>query len=113
MDRLFSAQHYYSSNPLSSVLLGVPHGERTIGTFDWEWELKGADRRPLVVTEVAAEMVGNTTPGKFKEPFSLILDENWWLPGDVIYPGTADKKVSSTCTRGCNKKRELDIFIHW
>lgn len=104
MDKLFSAQHYYSSNPLSSVLLGVPHGEKTIGTFDWEWELKGADRRPLVATEVAAEMVGNTTPGKFKEPFALILDENWWLPGDVIYPGTADKKYQARVQEGAMRK---------
>jgi hypothetical protein len=38
------------------------------------------------------EPVSNATPGKFKKPFKIKLDENWYLPGDVISPGTSDKK---------------------
>ena len=91
MDKLFSAQNYYSDNPMSSLLMGNSKTEETIGNTEWEWELKGANTRPLVVVE-NVEAVGNLTPGKFKKTFKIKLDENWYLPGDVIMPGTSNKK---------------------
>ena len=51
MDKLFSAQNYYSDNPMSSLLMGNSKTEETIGNTEWEWELKGANTRPLVVVE--------------------------------------------------------------
>ena len=104
MNTLFSAQNYYSSNPLSSVLLGIPHGERTISSTEWEWELKGPERRPLVVTEKVSELSGDSTPGKFKQPFDIVLDENWWLPGDIIYPGTASKQYQARVQEGSRRQ---------
>lgn len=91
MDTLFSAQNYYSDNPLSSSLMGTKLGEETIGTTEWEWELKGANTRPLICIE-NVEPESNTTPGKFGRPFKMKLDENWFLPGDYIHPGTSNKK---------------------
>ena len=89
MDTLFSAQNYYSDNPFSSMLVGM--GEETIGTTEWEWELKNANTRPLVIVENLVPST-NPTAGKFKQPFKMKLDENWYLPGDVIHPGTSNKK---------------------
>jgi len=91
MDKLFSAQNYYSDNPMSSLLMGHPKTEETIGNTEWEWELKGANTRPLVVVE-NVEIASNTTPGKWRKLFKIKLDENWYLPGDVISPGTSNKK---------------------
>ncbi len=91
MDQLFSAQNYYSDNPMYSMLMGQKGSDVEIGSTEWEWDLKGANTRPLVVIE-NVEPVSNTAPGKFKRTFRLKLDENWYLPGDVIHPGTSNKK---------------------
>ena len=91
MDKLFSAQNYYSDNPISSTLMGSPRTEETIAATEWEWELKGANTRPLVVI-ANVEPTTNVTPGKFRKTFKIKLDENWYLPGDVIFPGTSNKK---------------------
>lgn len=90
MDKLFSAANYYSDNPLSSLLVGNKRTEETIAQTSWEWELKGANTRPLVVVE-NVEPASNTTPGKYRRNFKIKLDEAWYLPGDVIHPGTSDK----------------------
>jgi len=87
MDTLFSAQNYYSNNPFSSMLVGM--AEETIGNTEWEWELKNANTRPLVVVET---MHSGNTAGKYRQIFSIKLDENWYLPGDVLHPGTSNKK---------------------
>lgn len=94
MDKLFSAQNYYSDNPISSLLMGNPLTEQTLDSTEWEWEMKGANTRPLVVVE-NMELDSNTTPGKFKKTFKVKLDENWYLPGDVIFPGTSNKKFQA------------------
>lgn len=86
MTQLFTSTRY-SDNPLTTML---SPSARTTNSTSWEWDLKGATTRPLVVVENVA--VGITTPGKFKSTFPLKLDENWYLPGDVIFPGTANKK---------------------
>ena len=91
MDQLFTAKNYYSDNPLSSTLMGQKTTEETIGTTTWEWDLKGANTRPLIVLE-NMEPATNTTPGKFGRPFKIKLDENWFLHGDYISPGTSNKK---------------------
>ncbi len=91
MDKLFTAQNYYSDNPMLSMLMGVKGKEETIGTTEWEWDLKGANTRPLVVVENVVP-ASNTQPGLYKRPFKLKLDENWFLPGDILSPGTSNKK---------------------
>lgn len=90
MDRLFATTNY-ATNPFTSILSNIPHGKRTISSTEWEWELKGASMRPLVVTETCYNAETNE-PGKYGRPFSLVLDENWYVPGDVLSPGTSDKK---------------------
>lgn len=91
MDELFTAQNYYSDNPMLSMLMGNKKTEETIGSTEWEWEMKGADTRPLVVMEnVLPE--SEMTPGKFLTTIKIKLDEKWWVPGDIISPGTSNKK---------------------
>ena len=99
MNKLFSAQNYYSNNPLSSMLEGIKGGEITIGGTEWEWEMKSADTRPLVVLE-NVEPDSNTTPGKFKRKFKIKLDENWYKTTDVISPGTSAKKYNCVIVDG-------------
>src|ERR1019366_4031971 len=77
-------------NPLSSVLFAGGK-EETIDNSSWEWSLKGASTKPLVVLE-NTNSNAITQPGRFKSTFLLKLDENWWKPGDVIHPGTSNKK---------------------
>lgn len=91
MNQLFSAQNIYSDNPLSSALMGDKKTEVEISGTEWEWELKGANTRPLVVLENVMP-VAETQPGKFKSTFKIKLDKNWYVPGDVIHPGTSNKK---------------------
>lgn len=88
INQLFTAVRY-SDNPLGALLSGK--AERTINTSVWEWKMKGAATRPLVVVE-NMEPSSNVTPGKFKQLFRLKLDEPWYVPGDIITPGTANKK---------------------
>jgi len=88
MTQIFTAQRY-SDNPLTATLAGK--AEKTISTTEWEWEMKGATTRPLVLVE-NVEPSGNATPGKFRSTFKIKLDENWYIPGDIIQPGASNKK---------------------
>lgn len=88
MTQLFTSIRY-SDNPLTAMLAGK--SEKTITTTRWEWNLKAANTRPLVVTENVLPS-SNTTPGKYKQTFPIKLDEDWYLPGDIINPGAANKK---------------------
>ena len=60
MTQMFTSVRY-ADNPLSTALAGK--AERTIGSTEWEWELKTASTRPLVVYE-NVESSANVTPGK-------------------------------------------------
>lgn len=88
MTQIFTATRY-SDNPLTALLAGK--SEKTITTTQWEWLMKGATARPLVVVE-NVEPTANTTPGKFKSVFKIKLDEDWYIPGDIMHPGTSNKK---------------------
>lgn len=90
LTQLFSATRY-ADNPLTFLLSGK--SEKTISTSVWEWEMRGATTRPLVVVE-NVEPDSNVTPGKFKQNFKIKLDEDWFIPGDVLNPGTSNKKYS-------------------
>ena len=110
MDKLFSAQNYYSDNPISSLLMGSPKTEETISSTSWEWELKGANTRPLVVVE-NLEPASNLTPGKFRKTFKLKLDENWYLPGDVLSPGTSDKRFQVRIQNQVQKHGDGHVYV--
>lgn len=110
MNKLFSSQNYYSDNPLSSMLMGDKRTEEEIGTTEWEWELKNANIRPLIVVE-NVEPTANTTPGKFKKTFKLKLDENWYLPGDVLTPGTSNKKFQVRVMQNGVKHGDGTVYI--
>src|SRR5689334_18979548 len=99
MTQVFTAQRY-SDNPLTTLLAGKQ--EKTINTTAWEWNMKGASARPLVVVE-NVEPDGNTTLGKYNRTFKMKLDEDWWLPGDVIHPGTSDKSLQVRIQTQCYK----------
>jgi len=86
MTQLFTSTRY-SDNPLTTML---SPSARTTNSTHWEWELKGANTRPLVVVEDLT--AGVTYPGKFKSVFNIKLDEPWYLAGDIITPGAANKK---------------------
>lgn len=83
MSQLFSAQNLYSNNPLSTMIKSISGGEIEIDTLDWEWEMEGADTRPLIVIE-NIEPASNLTLGKYKRKFRIKLDENWYKTTDVL-----------------------------
>lgn len=89
MTQIFTAQRY-ADNPLTAMLAGTKN-EKSISTTQWEWTMKGANNRPLVLME-RVEPDSNTTPGKYKQTFRMKLDEDWYIPGDVIHCGASNKK---------------------
>lgn len=97
MGTLFSARNIYSDNPLMSMAHGNPTMTKTIGTTEWEWNLKGANTRPLIVLE---NLEAGNQAGKYRRPFKLKLDENWFLPGDILFPGTSDKRYQARVMDG-------------
>lgn len=88
MNQLFSAENYYSDNPLSSIAW-KSGSEKVLTTMEWEWQLKGASTRPLVVIE---NVEAGATPGRGRTTFKIKLDENWFVAGDTISPGSAGQK---------------------
>lgn len=86
MTQLFTSTRY-SENPLTTLLSPTA---KTINSTAWEWDLKGATTRPLVIVEDMNAAV--TYPGKFKTAFPIKLDEPWYLAGDIITPGASNKK---------------------
>lgn len=85
MTQLFSTQ-MYSDNALGQLLLGQ---EKTIGSFDWEWQLRGASTRPLVYVGTAA----GSAQGTGQVAYDLPLDENWFVASDIIHPGNPKYQV--------------------
>jgi hypothetical protein len=73
--------------------------EQTIDKNEWEWDLRGTSTRPLVVIE-NVEPAANTHPGRWYNTFKLKLDENWYLPGDILTPGTSNKKYQARVQEG-------------
>nr|DAJ44111.1 MAG TPA: major capsid protein [Caudoviricetes sp.] len=88
MERIFSAQNIYSNNPLTSMLSQMKTQE--IESPGWDWELKGANTRPLVVVE---KVETGSRVGANQRQFSIVLDEDWFMPTDVLTPGTADLRL--------------------
>ena len=76
---------YYSDNPLTSALVGSGR-KKTINGTEWEWSLKNAQSRPLIVLENILPITV-TQAGKGRTNFPIKLDEDWYKAGDVIHPG--------------------------
>jgi hypothetical protein len=85
--QLFTAQ-MYSDNPFTAMAIKEGRQENT-NSSTWEWDMRGANTRPLVVLDA---MGVSTAQGGFRSTFKLKLDENWYEPGDIISPGTTNKK---------------------
>jgi hypothetical protein len=94
MNQIFTAS-MYSDNPLTTGLVATG-SEKTITSSEWEWPLKGANVRPLVVTENIGgydDLTAAKSAGKGKSLIKMALDENWYLPGDIIHPGNKKYQV--------------------
>lgn len=90
-DTLFTAQNYYSDNPMLSMLMGNSKTEKTINGNKWEWKVKGVSTRPSTIVEnILPSSV--TKPGSLRRPFKIKLAENWYVPGDVLSPTKLDNK---------------------
>lgn len=100
MRRLFS-NYMYSDNPLTSILSGTGR-EVTIGSNEWEWELRGASTRPLVYVGTAGSAIA---PGVVAE---LPLDENFFLPGDILSPG--NPKFQVRIQEACFKRGNAWVY---
>lgn len=109
-DKLFSAQNYYSDNPLTSELMKGSKTNTEIGQTEWEWEMKGANTKPLVVIENVLPST-ETRPGLHKTNFRIKLDENHYVPGDVITPGTSDKRYQSRVQEGPTPNGNGYIYV--
>lgn len=93
MNQLFTA-HRYSDNPLTAMLSAAVNGEQEISGTEWEWQLRTATTKPLVSK-------GNTNDPSVTQPCVgktvalLYLNDNWFKPGDIISPGTTNKKFQA------------------
>ena len=90
MTQIFTSVRY-SDNPLTKWLSGNVTTDKSISKREWEWKMRGATTKPLVVVE-NVEPDSNVTPGKFRSDFKIKLEEDWFIPGDIINPGTSNKK---------------------
>jgi hypothetical protein len=75
-------------NPLSSLSLG---SDLEVTSMNWEWEMRGATERPLIVLE-DVETASGPLRGIQNTEFRIKLDENWYKATDVIDPGTSGHK---------------------
>lgn len=89
MTRIFSSYNY-AENPLTKRLIETGKTE-TIDKDTWEWSLRGAHTRPLVILE-PIEDSAITQLGLGRSIFKLKFDQPWWKAGDIIHPGTSNKK---------------------
>lgn len=78
--QMFSSQ-FLKDNPLYG-LLSNGGMEEMAEKREWQWDLKGASCRPLVVMETKSG-----AQGKNRMVYDVVFDENFWNPGDVISPG--------------------------
>ena len=108
MNQLFSTQ-LYSQNPLETLRSMGQVGTREETTTSWEYEMKGANTRPLVVVE---NVEANATAyGKYNTPFKMSLDEDWYLPGDIMFPGSNDKKYQLRIQEKVGRKGRGFIYV--
>lgn len=87
MRQLFSSMRS-SDNPLTAMLSGT--GREEITSTNWEWELKGARSRPMVILQDLDPT--NLRKGEFKSSFEIFGDVDWWVPGDILHCGAQDKR---------------------
>lgn len=90
INQMFSAFNIYADNPLTSSILGLG-AEKAITSLEWEWSLKTEDGIPLVVTEDIEP--SDKRLGEGRTTFRIKLDQNWYVPGDVITPKAGSKKI--------------------
>lgn len=90
MTQIFTSK-FYSDNPLTAALTGSDR-KKTINGTEWEWSLRGATTRPLVIVENVLDATV-TRPGIGKTTFRIKLDEDWYKAGDVIHPGNKKYQV--------------------
>lgn len=89
INQIFASQTLNAGiNPLSCLSLGK---EMEVTGMDWEWKMRGATSRPLVVLEDVESGSGNLR-GTQESEFRIKLDENWYKATDVIDPGTSGHK---------------------
>jgi hypothetical protein len=92
MDQIFSAK-VYAENPLTNLLMKTTGGKKEIGGTEWEWTMKGANKKPGVVMKNPNPVA--TSYGTYNMPYKLALDTNDYKPGDVLSPATANKIYQS------------------
>jgi hypothetical protein len=107
-NQLFSTQ-LYSQNPLETLRSMGSVGTREEVNTQWEWEMKAANTRPLVVVENVEPV--QAAYGKFGVPFKMKLDEDWYLPGDYIFPGTNDKKLQVRIQEKIGKRGNGYLYV--
>lgn len=89
MDILFS-QRIFSENPLTAILNQFGPIDDSLTGEEFEWDMKESAHRPSVCTGNLEP--NNDTPGKYRQTFKLKLDQRWYLPGDILFAGTKNKK---------------------
>ncbi len=90
MLQMFSSFNY-SDNPITSMLISTGRTEEISGVR-YEWELQGAESRPLVVVDNVIP-VSNVTPGYGGIAVQVAFDVPWCIPGDIIHPGDMAHKA--------------------
>lgn len=90
-DQLFTSS-YYSDNPLTTMLLGEQRvKEIEVGTTEWEYDIRGASQRPVVVVENMHD--SSIKIGYANSTILLKADEKYFVAGDHLSPGNPDIQV--------------------
>ena len=97
VDTVYSAQSYTS--PMNSLLKSIPHSTEKVKGMTFSWKMRGRHDKPLVIVDVAPQ-VNVDKPGSYQSDVAIIVDENFWLPGDVIKPGPANGDIKLRIQEG-------------
>ena len=85
MAEIFSSKKYFSDNSLTSSLIASGR-EREITSNEWEWGLKTASTKPLVVLENVLS-TAITAPGSGRTNFnwSRSIRDHYWSNGTFFF----------------------------
>ena len=87
---LFSSKTNTLNLATGNVLEGIFGLGKTkyIDDLNWGWKMKVKGFRPMTIIE---NRTAGLTPGKFRQPITLLVDVNLFTIGESISPGSSDK----------------------
>jgi hypothetical protein len=82
--------------PLQYLTDGMGRKEE-IGDVEYEWYLEGDDEKPIRIAANLGD--GGATPGIQGTTFRVVLEERWFVGGDILLPDDTSRRFQVRVTR--------------